>query len=139
MSWDAEISAVGAVKAAAVETGFRCEVNSAASPAPEAAFALLVGKADAMALVPPFDHSQARAVRAQREFEAFAMRTFIDGILPDTSGGMFGTGAAGRMWSSLLAEKVADSISAGGRLRLLPEEVFARALAQSAQSPGDVP
>ena len=64
----------------------------------------------------------AKAAKAQKSFEAFALQTFIGSMLPKENSKMFGTGNAGKMWQSLLAEKLADQITASGRLKLLPQQ-----------------
>lgn len=58
---------------------------------------------------------------SRRSFEAFAMQTFIDAMLPDETVKLFGTGSAGKMWKSMLAEQLAGQITASGRLRLVPD------------------
>jgi hypothetical protein len=70
---------------------------------------------------PPMTPS-AKAGKAQKSFEAFALQTFIGSMLPKENNKMFGTGNAGKMWQSLLAEKLAEQITASGRLKLLPQQ-----------------
>jgi Rod binding domain-containing protein len=64
----------------------------------------------------------AKASKAQKSFETFALQTFIGSMLPKENSKMFGTGNAGKMWQSLLAEKLAEQITASGRLKLLPQQ-----------------
>lgn len=73
-------------------------------------------------LAPPTMSPAAKATKAQKSFEAFALQTFIGSMLPKENSKMFGTGNAGKMWQSLLAEKLADQITASGRLKLLPQQ-----------------
>ena len=73
----------------------------------------------------------AKASKAQRSFEAFALQTFIGSMLPKENSKMFGTGNAGKMWQSLLAEKLADQIAASGRLKLLPQQQSGTAAASA--------
>lgn len=61
-----------------------------------------------------------RARTSQRAFEAFALQTFIESMLPDETTKLFGSGSAGKMWKSLLAEKLAAQIADSGQLNLTP-------------------
>ena len=58
---------------------------------------------------------------SKRSFDAFAMQMFIESILPDETVRLFGTGSAGKMWKSMLAEKLAEQVVASGRVPLVPE------------------
>jgi Rod binding domain-containing protein len=79
---------------------------------------------------PPIDPS-AKAGKAQKSFESFALQTFIGSMLPKENNKMFGTGNAGKMWQSLLAEKLAEQITASGRLKLLPQQQSGAAAAST--------
>lgn len=59
------------------------------------------------------------ADKAQKALEAFALQTFIEAMLPKESNRMFGSGSAGKMWQSLLAEKLAEAITASRQLKLI--------------------
>lgn len=73
-------------------------------------------------LTMPATSPSAKAAKAQKSFESFALQTFIGSMLPKENNKMFGTGNAGKMWQSLLAEKLAEQITASGRLKLLPQQ-----------------
>jgi peptidoglycan hydrolase FlgJ len=75
------------------------------------------------------------ADKARRTFEAFALQAFIGSMLPKENAKLFGTGSAGKLWQSLLAEKLADQIASSGRLKLLPDETTAVAPNASATEP----
>jgi hypothetical protein len=78
------------------------------------------------------------ADKARKSFEAFALQVFIGSMLPKENAKLFGTGSAGKLWQSLLAEKLAEHIAASGRLKLLPDDTKTAAAAQaSAGVPGD--
>lgn len=79
--------------------------------------------------------TQKLAGKTQRAFEAVTLQVFVGSMLPNESSKLFGTGPAGKMWKSLLAEKIADSIAASGRLRLLPESAFGAAAKNSPSWP----
>lgn len=70
------------------------------------------------------------ADKARKSFEAFALQVFIGSMLPKENTKLFGTGSAGKLWQSLLAEKLADQIASSGRLKLLPDETMAAAAPQ---------
>jgi hypothetical protein len=61
------------------------------------------------------------AAKARKSFEAFALQAFIGAMLPKETEKLFGTGSAGKLWQSLMAEKLADQIASSGRLKLLPD------------------
>lgn len=61
----------------------------------------------------------------KRQFEGMVLQTMIASMLPKESVKLFGTGSAGEMWKSLLAEKIAGQIAASGRLHLISDEAFA--------------
>lgn len=68
------------------------------------------------------DFRAKNAGKARKSFEAFALQVFISSMLPKESEKLFGTGSAGKLWQSLMAEKLADQIASSGRLKLLPDE-----------------
>jgi peptidoglycan hydrolase FlgJ len=68
------------------------------------------------------DFKAKNANKARKSFEAFALQVFIGSMLPKENAQLFGTGSAGKLWQSLLAEKLADQIASSGRLKLLPDE-----------------
>lgn len=70
------------------------------------------------------------AGKARKSFEAFALQVFISSMLPKENEKLFGTGSAGKLWQSLMAEKLADQIASSGRLKLLPDEPTTTAAAQ---------
>lgn len=52
--------------------------------------------------------------RAYQNFEAMALTTFVQTMLPDNADAVFGSGTAGSVWRSLLAEKIAGQMAAAG-------------------------
>ena len=59
-------------------------------------------------------------------------------MLPSENNKSFGTGSAGKMWKSLFAEKLAEQITASGRIKLLPDAAFAAAMQQEKRPAQDV-
>lgn len=52
--------------------------------------------------------------RAYQNFEAMALTTFVQTMLPANADNVFGSGTAGSVWRSLLAEKIAGQMAAAG-------------------------
>jgi peptidoglycan hydrolase FlgJ len=115
------------VKRAATEKSARASKPAAAAPA-------------SGPLATPPTSPSAKAGKAQKSFETFALQTFIGSMLPKENNKMFGTGNAGKMWQSLLAEKLAEQIMASGRLKLLPQQQngSAAVTAPAAAAPANV-
>jgi hypothetical protein len=128
---DAGGSGASGIAAPAGTTGFVTAVKRASEIAP---FETVIRKAaaeQAPAVADPQtapgaeDYKAKNASKARRSFEAFALQVFIGSMLPKENTQLFGTGSAGKLWQSLLAEKLADQIAASGRLKLLPDEAIA--------------
>lgn len=56
----------------------------------------------------------AKSAEAFRQFESFVLQSFIETMLPQNAESVFGSGTAGSVWKSMLAEKLADQISRSG-------------------------
>ena len=72
--------------------------------------------------------------KTHKAFEAAALQTFISTMIPNESG-KFSAGSAGKMWKSVLAEKIANRITESGGFRLIPPSAFARTLAAKHAAP----
>jgi len=59
-----------------------------------------------------------KTARVKTEFEAMALGPFVNEILPKETSGLFGGGAAGDMWRSMLADEIARQIAKSGALGL---------------------
>ncbi len=55
-----------------------------------------------------------KQTEAFRQFESFILQSFIETMLPKNAESVFGSGTAGGVWKSMLAEKLADQISRSG-------------------------
>lgn len=62
----------------------------------------------------PIVAHEAQAVSPLEKFEAFVLRSFVESMLPDADSSYFGTGTAGEVWRSMLAEQIGNEIAAGG-------------------------
>ncbi|WP_427024051.1 rod-binding protein [Aureimonas ureilytica] len=49
-----------------------------------------------------------------QRFESFVLRSFVESMLPDKNTSFFGTGTAGQIWKSMLAERIGDEMAASG-------------------------
>jgi peptidoglycan hydrolase FlgJ len=75
---------------------------------------------DPQALASPQQTSKApqssaakRAPDAYTKFEAFLVQTFVESMLPSDAPNVFGSGVAGKIWKSMLAEHLANEIAKG--------------------------
>lgn len=48
------------------------------------------------------------------EFEAFVLQSFIEAMLPKNAESVFGSGTAGGIWKSMLAEKLGAELARSG-------------------------
>jgi Rod binding domain-containing protein len=55
-----------------------------------------------------------KQAEAFRQFESFILQSFIENMLPKNAESVFGSGTAGGVWKSMMAEKLADQISRSG-------------------------
>ncbi len=86
--------------------------------------------APSVATAPGAEEAKAKqALKARKAFETFALQTFIGSMMPKENNKMFGTGSAGKLWQSMMAEKLAEQIAASGRLKLMPDETKTAAAA----------
>lgn len=90
---------------------------------PDAAFEAARAKAKSVAVARP------EAARAYEGFEAMALATFVESMLPDDAETVFGTGSAGDIWKSMLAQQIAGEMAKSGGVGI------ARQLALSGASP----
>lgn len=49
-----------------------------------------------------------------QKFEALVLHQFVETMLPDDASTVFGEGATGEIWKSMLAEQVANQLAASG-------------------------
>jgi len=71
-----------------------------------------------------------KTAAAFQKFEAMALQTFVEAMLPKSAETVYGKGTAGGIWKSMLAEQLAGEIARSGRLGLADH--LARAAAASA-------
>lgn len=63
-----------------------------------------------------FHHQTSRSgeLRPLQKFESFVLRSFIENMLPSQNTAFFGTGTAGNIWRSMLAERIGDEMASAG-------------------------
>lgn len=62
---------------------------------------------------PPQGAAAKRTPDAYTKFEAFLVQTFVESMLPSDAPNVFGSGTAGKIWKSMLAEHLANEIAKG--------------------------
>jgi Rod binding domain-containing protein len=95
--------------AAAPSAAARMTAAQAAKPAfapPPAAFQSQVAKPLAKTGAKP-------EAEAYKKFEAYMLQTFVESMLPKDAPNVFGSGPAGNIWRSMLAEHLANEIARG--------------------------
>ncbi len=66
------------------------------------------------------------------QFEALLLQNMIEAMMPDESVAVFGSGTAGKVWKSMLAEKVALEIAETGELGIAKQLAADRAATAAA-------
>ncbi|RIY01877.1 flagellar biosynthesis protein FlgJ [Aureimonas flava] len=74
-----------------------------------------------------FRHQTSRSgeLHPLQKFESFVLRSFIENMLPSQNTSFFGTGTAGNIWRSMLAERIGDEMAKSGGIgiaKMLEEE-----------------
>jgi flagellar protein FlgJ len=90
----------------------------AARQSSDAALSNVVGMADARAKLSGKEVSALRMKNAQVEFEATLLNNMVGEMLPKDAAGIFGQGAAGDVWRSMLGDQIAHQIAKSGELGL---------------------
>lgn len=57
---------------------------------------------------------QSGAADDLQQFEGFVLRTFVEAMLPKDGTSFFGSGTAGGIWRSMMAERLGEELAAGG-------------------------
>jgi flagellar protein FlgJ len=50
------------------------------------------------------------------QFEALLLKNMVEAMMPEDAEAVFGSGTAGKMWKSMLAEKIAEEIARSGSI-----------------------
>ncbi|WP_062212627.1 rod-binding protein [Aureimonas sp. AU12] len=94
---------------ASVSPSFAATVDAAARTG-------AVAPTTAQASDPRFFHQTSRSGELEplQKFESFVLRSFIENMMPSEDTAFFGTGTAGKIWKSMLAERIGDEMAASG-------------------------
>lgn len=80
--------------------------------------------------------SSVKAGNGYRDFEAMALTTFVESMLPKSGGSsLFGTGTAGEVWRSMMAQQIAGQLAAAGGIGIADQLQAAAERAKSAAAP----
>lgn len=69
-----------------------------------------------------------RTLSPAQKFEALMMQQMVEGILPEDAESVFGSGTAGGIWKSMLAEQIGNQMAARGGIGIA--ELIAKTLGQ---------
>jgi hypothetical protein len=69
---------------------------------------------DAEAYSKVYRGSRSGTLPPSQQFESFVLRTFVESMLPQDDSTYFGTGTAGKIWKSMLAERIGDEMAKSG-------------------------
>lgn len=72
------------------------------------------------------------------QFEALLLQNTVEAMMPKDSEAMFGSGTAGMIWKSMLAEKVAAEIARTGTLGIAKQIAAGEAVRSAAAAPSKV-
>ncbi|HQS10636.1 MAG: hypothetical protein B7Y12_16140 [Rhizobiales bacterium 24-66-13] len=67
------------------------------------------------------------AATAYRKFESMVLSQFVQAMLPSHAAAVYGSGNAGQIWKSMLAEKVADQVAKHGGIGIADRIASAQA------------
>ena len=89
----------------------------------------------------PMTDSSEKASEVHVQFEALLLQNMVEAMMPEDSEALMGSGTAGKMWKSMLAEKIAAEIARTGTLgiakQLASGPTVSSATAPSAQMRDD--
>lgn len=110
-----------AVKTEPTQTASKVADSRTVKDAPSADFAALLDAATTdhtssspVAPIIPLVAHEARAVPPLEQFEGFVLRSFVESMLPSEASSYFGSGTAGAIWRSMMAEEIGNELAKGG-------------------------
>ncbi|HEX2019673.1 MAG TPA: rod-binding protein, partial [Aurantimonas sp.] len=62
----------------------------------------------------PLVAHKSRVAPPLEQFEGFVLRSFIESMLPSEASSYFGSGTAGEVWRSMMAEEIGNELAKGG-------------------------
>ena len=76
--------------------------------------------------------------KAYEGFEAVALTTFVQEMLPQQATSVFGSGTAGEVWKSMMAEKIAGEMARAGGIGIAKHLAAAHPSSQSNKPPNGI-
>ncbi|MBB4002480.1 MAG: rod-binding protein [Aurantimonas endophytica] len=70
--------------------------------------------ATASAPISPLVAHKSRVVPPLEQFEGFVLRSFVESMLPSEASSYFGSGTAGEVWRSMMAEEIGNELAKDG-------------------------
>ncbi|NDV85723.1 rod-binding protein [Aurantimonas aggregata] len=64
--------------------------------------------------ISPLVAHQSRVAPPLEQFEGFVLRSFVESMLPTEASSYFGSGTAGEVWRSMMAEEIGNELAKGG-------------------------
>lgn len=58
--------------------------------------------------------SKSGELKPLQKFESFVLQTFVENMLPSENSSFFGEGTAGKIWKSMLAERIGEEMARAG-------------------------
>ena len=86
--------------------------------------------------MPPQGAAAKRMPDAYTKFEAFLVQTFVESMLPSDAPNVYGSGVAGKIWKSMLAEHLANAIAKGTAFGIADKIAKDRASRGKTEAPG---
>lgn len=96
------------------ETSAPSPARSVSDPSEAAGFDTALGAAEFRKALRPLVRHEAEKVAPEEQFEAFALRNFVESMLPSEADNFFGSGTAGSIWRSMLAEHLGAKLAEDG-------------------------
>lgn len=92
---------------AAASAGFTAALDAAGG-------ASAVSRTTASAPIAPLVAHKSRVAPPLEQFEGFVLRSFVESMLPTEASSYFGSGTAGEVWRSMMAEEIGNELAKGG-------------------------
>jgi peptidoglycan hydrolase FlgJ len=83
----------------------------------------------------PHPPTKAQKANAYSKLEAYFLQTFVEAMLPKDSEALFGSGVAGNIWKSMLAEHLANELAQGTEFGIAKKLAENRAMRDKAKAP----
>lgn len=80
--------------------------------------------------------SRSGELTPEKQFESFMLRSFVEEMLPSENSAFFGDGTAGKIWKSMLAERIGEEMAAAGGIGIA-EMVAKHAAGEVARAAGE--